>query len=88
MSSITLQLSGTLTLTAAEAAAEAKEQLWTHRRKLPDQAQASDDGFALGLACVLQVCTMEFALTVITVLLRALLTAPCRSSQQAAAGSW
>ena len=59
--SIMLQLSGALILTAAEAAAEAKEQLLTHRGKLPDQAQAFDDGFALGLACVLQVGTMDIA---------------------------
>ena len=58
VSSIMLQVSGALSLTAAEAAAEAKEQLLSHRRKLPEQAQVFDDGFALGLAYTVQVTPM------------------------------
>ena len=43
------------TLAAAERAAEAKEQTTKPRRQLPDQAQIFVDGFAIGLAVLLEV---------------------------------
>lgn len=42
-------------LTAAEMAAEAKEQAIRRRHQLPDEAQNFADGFAIGLAFLLQV---------------------------------
>lgn len=42
-------------LIAAERAAEAKEQTTRHRRQLPDQAQIFADGFAIGLAVLVEV---------------------------------
>ena len=44
-------------LTAAEKAAEAKEQAIRRRHQLPDEAQIFADGFAIGLAFLLQVGT-------------------------------
>ena len=43
------------TLAAAERAAEAKEQTTKPRRQLPDQAHIFADGFAMGLAVLLEV---------------------------------
>lgn len=43
------------TLAAAERAAEAKELTTKPRRQLPDQAQIFADGFAIGLAVLLEV---------------------------------
>ena len=42
-------------LAAAERAAESKEQLTRRRRQLPDEAQIFADGFAIGIAFMLQV---------------------------------
>lgn len=42
-------------LAAAERAAESKEQLTRRRRQLPDEAQIFADGFAIGIAFLLQV---------------------------------
>lgn len=44
-------------LSAAEKAADAKEQATRRHHRLPDEAQIFADGFAIGLAFLLQVGT-------------------------------
>ena len=48
-------IAGAASLAAAESMAEAKQQLMTQRQRIPEQAQAFDDGFGVGLAYFLQV---------------------------------
>ena len=55
LSSCMVQVAGAASLVAAESAAEAKQQLMVQRRRLPEQAQAFSDGFAVGLAFLLKV---------------------------------
>lgn len=51
-----MQAACAASLAAAESAAEAKEQLSTQRRRLPEQARAFDDGFSVGLVVLMKVC--------------------------------
>lgn len=57
MGSYMLQTAGAASLLAAECTAEAKEQMSSQRRRLPEQARAFDDGFSLGCICTLKVQT-------------------------------
>lgn len=59
-----LQVAGAASLVAAESAAEAKQQLMVQRRRLPEQAQAFSDGFAVGLAFLLKVSLQMHQLVV------------------------
>ncbi len=50
-----LQVAAAATLAAAVHAVESKEQMTKRMRNLPDEAQIFADGFALGLAFVMEV---------------------------------